>query len=313
MSRSIISSPYARFDIDVESTYRDRVTSNGAMTAGMHLPQAGPAASGEAMTRAAVLAEELGFADVWVSDHLVVPTGAAYPPSAYVFEPLTALAWVAASTRRVGLGTTVLVLPMRNPIVVAKSVASIDQLSGGRMILGTAAGWLEAEFDALGVPFAERGARTDEAIEMLRTMWTKDHITAEYPVHGARFAAIRAKPQPVGHLPIWIGGHAEVALARAVRVGDGWHGGFLTPEQTAPRVRRMRAERPESSFAISMRTRWDALEDDHDMILAEIDHYREVGVTHLVPEPRQRTLDAYLRSIEGLAELMVRADVSMVR
>jgi probable F420-dependent oxidoreductase len=288
------------------------VAASGNMTAGVHLPQAGPAASGEAMRRAARLAEDLGFSDVWVSDHLVVPTGAAYPPSAYVFEPLTALAWVAAGTSRVGLGTTVLVLPMRNPIVVAKTVASIDRMSGGRVILGIAAGWLEAEFDALGVPFAERGVRTDEALTMLRRMWTDDHITAEYPVHGSRFVSMRAQPQPVGHVPIWIGGHAEVALARAVRAGDGWHGAFLTPEQTARRVERLRRERPEPEFIISMRTRWDPLEDDADVILAEIDHFHEVGVNHLVPEPRQRTIDGYLRSIDALAGLLVRAGVSMV-
>ena len=121
------------------------------MTAGMHLPQAGPAASGESLTAAAVLSEELGFADVWVSDHLVVPTGVPYPPSAYVLEPLTVMTWVAAATTRVHIGTTVLVMPMRNPIVVAKSIATIDVLSAGRVILGTAAGWLRAEFDALGV------------------------------------------------------------------------------------------------------------------------------------------------------------------
>ncbi|MEY4373059.1 MAG: hypothetical protein RL219_1828 [Actinomycetota bacterium] len=288
------------------------MASNETMTAGIHLPQAGPAASGESMRRSAVLAEELGFADVWVSDHLVVPTGVPYPPSAYVFEPFTALTWVAASTNRVGLGTTVLVLPMRNPLVVAKSVASIDQLSGGRFILGTAAGWLEAEFDALGVPFDERGPRTDEAIEILRRCWTDDHITAEFPVHGARFASIRCKPQPARSVPLWIGGHADVALERAMRVGDGWHGAFLTPEQTARRVAVLRERRPEPSFAISMRTRWDPLEDDRDLILAEIDHYRSVGVTHLVPEPRQRTMDAYLRSIEATAELLRVAGVSMV-
>lgn len=288
------------------------MASNETMTAGIHLPQAGPAASGESMRRSAVLAEELGFADVWVSDHLVVPTGVPYPPSAYVFEPFTALTWVAASTNRVGLGTTVLVLPMRNPLVVAKSVASIDQLSGGRFILGTAAGWLEAEFDALGVPFDERGPRTDEAIEILRRCWTDDHITAEFPVHGARFASIRCKPQPARAVPLWIGGHADVALERAIRVGDGWHGAFLTPEQTAWRVAVLRERRPEPSFAISMRTRWDPLEDDRDLILAEIDHYRSVGVTHLVPEPRQRTMDAYLRSIEATAELLRVAGVSMV-
>lgn len=285
----------------------------GGLTAGVHLPQAGPAASGEAMQRAAQLAEQLGYADVWVSDHLVVPVGAEYPPSVYIYEPLTALAWVAAVTKRVRLGTTVLVLPMRNPLVVAKMVASIDRMSGGRMILGTAAGWLESEFDALGVPFAERGARTDEALEILRRVWSEDPITAEFPVHGARFASMRAKPQPAGRVPIWIGGHAEVALARAVRAGDGWHGAFLSPDQTARRVRRLRAERPEPEFAISMRTRWDALEDDADQILAELDQYRAAGVNHFVSEPRQRNLDGYLRSIEALAKLLLRAGVEMVR
>jgi len=281
------------------------------MTAGVHLPQAGPAASGEAMTRAAQLAEELGYADVWVSDHLVVPTGAQYPPSAYVYEPLASLAWVAAATRRVGLGTTVLVLPMRNPIHVAKTIATIDLMSGGRFILGTAAGWLKAEFDAIGVPFDERGPRTDEAIGIMRHVWTKDHMTIDFPIHGIHMESIRAQPQPKRHVPVWIGGHADIALRRAIAVGDGWHGAFLSPDETKPRVERLRAGRPEPEYEISMRTRWDPLEDDNDLILAEIDHYREVGVTHLVPEPRQRTVDKYLESIEAMAALLRRADVVM--
>jgi len=264
------------------------------------------------MRQAAVLAEELGYSDVWVSDHVAVPTGADYPPSAYVFEPLVALTWVAAHTKRVGLGTTVLVLPMRNPLIVAKMVASLDHLSGGRVILGIAAGWLEAEFNALGVPFAERGQRTDEAIDIMRRVWTDDHITADYPVHNAHFVSMRTKPQPQRHLPLWIGGHADVALRRAIAVGDGWHGAFLSPEQTARRVKKLRAERPESSFPISMRTRWDAVDDDNDLILTEIDHYREVGVTHFVPEPRQRTIDGYLRAMEMQADLFRRAGVMMV-
>jgi len=283
------------------------------MTAGVHLPQAGPAASGEAMTRAARLAEELGYADVWVSDHLVVPSGAQYPPSAYVYEPLTALAWVAAATKRVGLGTTVLVLPMRNPIHVAKSIATIDLMSGGRFILGTAAGWLKAEFDAIGVPFDERGLRTDEAIEIIRHVWTNDHMTIDFPIHGIHMESIRAQPQPTRRIPIWIGGHADIALRRAITVGDGWHGAFLSPDETKPRVDKLRAGRPEPEYEISMRTRWDPLEDDNDLILAEIDHYREVGVTHLVPEPRQRTVDKYLESIEAMAALLGRADVVMQR
>jgi probable F420-dependent oxidoreductase len=263
------------------------------------------------MTRAARLAEELGYADVWVSDHLVVPSGAQYPPSAYVYEPLTALAWVAAATKRVGLGTTVLVLPMRNPIHVAKSIATIDLMSGGRFILGTAAGWLKAEFDAIGVPFDERGLRTDEAIEIIRHVWTNDHMTIDFPIHGIHMESIRAQPQPKRQIPIWIGGHADIALRRAITVGDGWHGAFLPPDETKPRVDKLRAGRPEPEYEISMRTRWDPLEDDNDLILAEIDHYREVGVTHLVPEPRQRTVDKYLESIEAMATLLQRADVVM--
>ncbi len=281
------------------------------MTAGMHLPQAGPAASGASLTAAAVLSEELGFADVWVSDHLVVPTGVPYPPSAYVLEPLSVMTWVAAATSRVHIGTTVLVMPMRNPIVVAKSIATIDLLSEGRVILGTAAGWLRAEFDALGVPFEERGARTNEAIEMLRTMWTEDHITAEFPVHGASFESIRCKPQPSRHIPLWIGGHAPVALDRATSVGDGWHGGFISPQDSVPMIAHLRAARPEPEFAISMRTRWDPLEDDRRSILDEIEQYRAVGVNHVVAEPRQRTMSAYLESIEAMAEILVEAGVSM--
>ena len=300
------------FDIDVENGYGKGMAEIHPGTAGIHLPQAGPASSGEAIRRAAVLAEDLGYADVWVSDHLAVPTGADYPPSAYIFEPFIAMTWAAAYTKRVGLGTTVLVLPMRNPLAVAKMVASLDHMSGGRVILGIAAGWLEAEFNALGVPFAERGPRTDEAIEILRRVWTDDHITADFPVHDAHFVSMRTKPQPLRHVPLWIGGHADIALRRAIDVGDGWHGAFLSPEQTERRVKKLREGRPEQSFPISMRTRWDALEDDNDLILAEIDHYREIGVTHFVPEPRQRTLDGYLRAMEIQADLFRRASVSMV-
>ena len=287
------------------------MTTPRGFTAGIHLPQAGPAASGEAMHRVATLAEELGYTDVWLSDHLVVPTGVDYPPSPYVYEPLVAMAWVAAATTRVRIGTTVLVLPMRNPLHVAKALASVDQMSGGRVILGTAAGWLKAEFDALGVPFHTRGARTDEAIEILRRLWTDDHITADYPVHDAHLRSVRALPQPIGHLPIWVGGHADAALERAIRVGDGWHGAFLTPDQTRRRVNTLRSKRPEVEFTISMRTRWDPLIDDHDVILAELDHYVAVGVDHFVAEPRQRTLNDYLRSTEVQAELFRRAGFEM--
>jgi hypothetical protein len=115
----------------------------------------------------------------------------------------------------------------------------------------------------------------------------------------------------VRHVPLWIGGHADAALRRAIAVGDGWHGAFLSPEQTEKRVQKLRAGRPEESFAISMRTRWDALLDEEDLIMFEIDRYREVGVTHLVPEPRQRTVDLYVESMEKMANILARAGVEM--
>jgi probable F420-dependent oxidoreductase len=232
-----------------------------------------------------------------------VPAGVPYPPSAYVLEPLAVMSWVAAATSRVRIGTTVLVLPMRGPVVVAESIATIDQLSGGRVILGAAAGWLEAEFDALGVPYAERGPRTDEAIEMIRRMWTEDHITADFPVHGAHSKNIRAKPQPAGHVPIWIGGHAKVALERAVRVGDGWHGGFLGLEDTRSTVAYLREHRPEPEFIVSMRTRWDPLIDARDDVLVQLDAYRDAGVGTLVASPVAFTAEERSRMLRTLAEL----------
>src|SRR3954453_8876685 len=163
------------------------------MEVGVPLPQYGRAAGPDAITRAATQAEELGFADVWVSDHLAVPTGAPYPP-AFLYEPVVTLTWAAAATTRVGLGTSVLVLPYRHPLHLAKELASLDRLSGGRLIVGAAAGWLEGEFDALDVPFRERGGRTDEAIDVLRACWGPDPVTYQ----GRFFAldALKVAPKP---------------------------------------------------------------------------------------------------------------------
>src|SRR5207245_6353702 len=127
--------------------------------------------------RAAVQAEELGFSDVWVSEHIIVPKDRAYPPLAIFWDPVLTLTWAAACTSRVGLGTSVLVLPMRHPLPLAKELATLQNLSAGRLILGAGVGWLEAEFAALGAPFHDRGRRTDEGIAMIRAVWTQDPVT----------------------------------------------------------------------------------------------------------------------------------------
>jgi probable F420-dependent oxidoreductase len=276
------------------------------MQFGIHLPQSGPAASAAAIAAVAEQAESLGFADVWVSDHVVLPKDAEYPPSSYILEPLIALTWAAASTTRVRLGTTVLVLPLRPPVLLAKMLSSLDLMSGGRLVVGAASGWLEQEFDALGVPFEERGARTDETIEVLRRCWNEDPIDHVAPKTGAKLVAMRAKPQPERHIPLWIGGHSEPALRRAVAAGDGWHGAFQSPEKTAPLAARLRRERPDESFTLSMRPGWDALRDGEDKISRQLDQYMEAGIQHLLAEPAQRDQDSWMRCAEAFAKIFER-------
>jgi len=276
------------------------------MEFGIHLPQSGQAASAAAIEAVARHAEALGFADVWVSDHIALPKDAPYPPSKYLLEPLIALSWAAVVTERVRLGTTVLVLPLRPPVLLAKMLGTLDVMSGGRLVVGAAGGWMKEEFDALGVPFEERGPRTDETIDVMRRCWTEDPIDFEAPLTGARLVDMRTKPQPTRPIPIWIGGHSEPAWRRAVRSGDGWHGAFQSPRKTAAMTERLRRDRPESSFTLSMRTRWDALRDDDDDISRELEQYMEAGIQHIVVEPAQRDLDSWLRCSESCAKLFER-------
>src|SRR4030081_1635965 len=147
------------------------------MELGIHLPHIGRKAGPENIKRAAMQAEELGLADVWVSEHIIVPKDAPYPPSANFWDPVLTLTWAAAATKRVRLGTSVLVLPLRRPLPLAKELATLQNLSNGRLILGAGVGWMEAEFAALGAPFRERGRRMDEGIAMMRAVWGQDPVS----------------------------------------------------------------------------------------------------------------------------------------
>src|SRR5271167_1046175 len=213
------------------------------MQIGIHLPHIGRKAGPEAIRRAAIQAEELGFADVWVSEHIIIPADASYPPSAIFWDPVLTLTWAAACTSRVGLGTSVLVLPMRHPLPLAKELATLQNLSGGRLILGVGVGWLEPEFAALGVPFRERGRRMDEGIAMMRAVWTQDPVSFDAKWIPAKIEAMRSQPQPVTPIPISIGGSSDAAIKRALRL-DGWHGSRVAADQAAAMVKRLRAERP---------------------------------------------------------------------
>ena len=155
------------------------------MQVGIHLPHAGEQATPERIRRAAQQAEDMGLSDVWVSEHIIVPR-ASFPRSPLFYDPVLSLTWAAAVTRRVRLGTSVLVLPMRHPLPLAKELATLQNFSEGRLILGAGVGWLEAEFAALGAPFHERGRRTDEGIAMMRAVWIEDPVTFRSQIHPGR-------------------------------------------------------------------------------------------------------------------------------
>src|SRR6202162_5471950 len=166
------------------------------MQVGIHLPHIGRKAGPDAIRRAPVQAEVLGFADVWVSEHIIIPKDANYPPSANFWDPVLTLPWAAACTQRVKLGTSVLVLPMRHPLPLAKELATLQNLSGGRLILGAGVGWMEGEFDALGVPFRERGRRMDEGILMMRAVWSEDPVSFAAKTIPAVIDDMRMLPKP---------------------------------------------------------------------------------------------------------------------
>jgi probable F420-dependent oxidoreductase len=270
------------------------------MQYGVHLPHVGRKAGPDAIRRAAVQAEELGFADVWVSEHIIVPRGAPYPPSALFYEPVLTLTWAAAFTTRVRLGTTVLVLPMRHPVPLAKELATLQNLSQGRLILGAGVGWMEAEFAALGAPFHERGRRMDEGLAMMRALWTQDPVSFAPRHIPAVIEDMRMMPLPCAPIPIWIGGSSDAAIRRATRQ-DGWHGSRTTPEQATAVVARLRAARLERDFTISLRAAWDG--KDAGELRDRLAAYEAAGVQHVMVEPFARELDAWLAAVESIARV----------
>jgi probable F420-dependent oxidoreductase len=272
------------------------------MRFGIHLPQFGRAAVAGAVEQGARLAEELGFDDVWVSDHLVVPEDQSYP-SPYLYDPVVALTFAAASTSTIGLGTSVLVGPQYpSPLALANSLATLDNMSRGRLTVGIGIGWSAAEYEALHAPFDHRGARLDEIIDLFRTAWSEDPATHDgryYP-----FTDIRVLPKPAHDVPIWVGGRSEGALRRATTKADGFHGVGVKPEDAQAVVERLRAARPDDGFTISLRVAWDAADTPADEIRAQCEAYDAAGVQHLMATPERGDLEARLASIRAIASAL---------
>ena len=193
------------------------------MKLGVNLINFGPAATPEVLEGWVKLTEGLGFHSLMTSDHVTITADvhARYPAPFY--EPLTTLGWLAAMTSRVSIGTTVSVLPYRSPLETARAFANVDCLSGGRCILGVGAGWAVQEFEALGLPFASRGAMTDEYLAAIKALWS--HDVASFEGRFVRFHDVHTTPRPrqVPHPPIWVGGNSRAAMRRALHHGTAWH------------------------------------------------------------------------------------------
>jgi probable F420-dependent oxidoreductase len=205
---------------------------------GVILPNYGRDSTPGAIRRTAELAEELGFDSVWTTEHIIVGHEAVNPYGR-VYDPLVTLGWIAGWTHRIGLGTSIVLVPLYNPMHLAKEVATLQELSGGRFRLGVGMGWHRDEFKFMGVPFAGRGRRADEAIRLMRALWSgaRDFDGKYWSFHDAT-----AEPHPSQQPEIWVGGSSPPAIRRARELGDVWHPSRGSdPEH----VRRVKEQHPE--------------------------------------------------------------------
>lgn len=244
---------------------------------GLCLPYEGPA-SAQDIVDVAKAAESAGLDSVWVGDHIAFPVEFTspnpttadgkypYPTDNPRMEALTTLAFVAGATSTIRLAVNACVLPQRNPVIVGKAVATLDYLSGGRVIFGATLGWLREEFEALGADYPRRRQALEDGIEILRTLWEQEHPSYEGETHS--FPPLNMRPKPVqSPVPILVGGHSRPALRRAAAVGDGWLASRMTPDGLREHVSFLREERKHSARAdqpFTVATTWPAAVGGHN-------------------------------------------------
>ena len=306
------------------------------MDFGLHLPASTATVKAEDLVRFAQRAEALGFYCLTVADHVIVPKNISvsypytvdgkYPGTGYHLETLMTMGFLAGSTKRIRFVTSVMILPYRNPIVTAKMLASLDVLSGGRVIVGAGVGWMKEEFQTIRTePFEERGKVTDEYLAAFRELWSSDNPT--FSGKDVNFSNIVFLPKPVQQpgIPIWIGGHSKQAIRRAARLGDGWHpiGGVptipLEPEDVAADMSMLRqyAEKArrdpgkirvalkgslfdrEKQIAPGKRRRFIGNAEE---IASDIRAYRSVGVDTMIFDARRPSSSETLERMEWLAK-----------
>lgn len=261
----------------------------------------------------AIAAERLGFATLWAPEHVVLleeyaskyPYSSGQfpgPPDIPIADPFTTLAYAAACTSTIRLGTGICLVPEHNPLVLAKTAATLDRLSGGRFILGAGVGWLAEEFAALGIPFEHRGPRTREYIYVMRQLWTER--SSSHAGEFVSFAGVLSYPKPVhaAGIPVWFGGESAAALRRVAEYGDGWLGFKVAPADAAAKIRRIeellranRRQRSDVTLAVSPYTA--------PIVPDDLIRYRDAGVEEvpLLLRGRPRSEAEIITGLEALA------------
>ncbi len=273
------------------------------MKYGVCIPHYGRPIDADGLTEMAVKAEQMGFDSVWVTDHIIVPhvipdrDDLVYRYD--MLEPLTFLAHLGAVTSSVSIGTSVIILPYRNPVILAKMIATADVLSRGRVILGAAVGWLEGEFDALNAPFTNRGPLSNEYLSLLKELWTNP--TPSFQGQHFQFSDVTFSPMPVQkpHPPIWIGGRSRRGVRRAVEFGDYWHPSQMGPAEVAKFAGYMRQysesvgreHPPHLSLRGTLNFAPDAtngqrppLHGSTEDVISDLQEYTAAGVEHILME-----------------------------
>lgn len=283
------------------------------MKLGFSLPQLGPQATPDNLIRAATTAEDLGYDSVWVLERTLWPINPREPypaspdgslPEAfqYVLDPIETLAFIAARTSRIGLGTSVLVLPYHTPVILARRIATLDVLSGGRAMIGVGVGWSTDEFEAASVPFERRGARSDEILKAMINVWTRDPVSFDGKFYKIPNSRIGPKPVQKPYPPIYVAGFGQHAYDRAVKYGQGWNPAGIQDwqglgdmikqfRQTAEAAGKTGMEIVLRAFTVvfdkpnpaARRPMMGTLDELHE----DIAKLRELGVTHLMHSPPQ--------------------------
>jgi probable F420-dependent oxidoreductase len=282
------------------------------MIIGVNLPNYSSLGHRDSIIAIADAADALGYASLWTNDHVLLP--ASLPePFGHVLESLTTLSFLAARTNHIQLGTGILVLPQRDPLLVAKQAATLSYLSGGRLALAVGVGYIEQEYAYLRADFGNRGHLADEYISAIRELFESE--TPEYHGPHIDYANVLFSPRPSAGIPILVGGNSRAALRRAAGLGDGWYGLWRSPEQVRASLAQINGFGiHRAKFEVSVRVVMrigspipdsdpqTTLQGDASAILHKIQRYGEAGVDRIVIEPASTDLDDFLRQLARFAD-----------